>query len=172
MVDLGDPQQFELHYRRLAGGARAAANSVLKDPSAAEDVMQDVFAHLWHRPQAYDPRRGSLDTYVAMVARARAIDRWRSAKALERAAERAGREMGTRRHEDESAAEKVIGRERSRAALRALEDVPPDQREAILLSAEGLAQTEIAQATHVPLGTAKGRIRLGLQKARSALAAA
>jgi DNA-directed RNA polymerase specialized sigma24 family protein len=50
--------------------------------------------------------------------------------------------------------------------------VPPDQREAILLSAEGLAQTEIAHATHVPLGTAKGRIRLGLQKARSALAAA
>jgi RNA polymerase sigma-70 factor (ECF subfamily) len=172
MIDLEDPQQFDREYRRLASGARAAANSVLKDASAAEDVAQDVFMHLWRKPRAYDPRRGSLDTYVAMVARARAIDRWRSAKALERAAERAGHEPDVRTRDGESAAERVIRHEQSRAALKALRNVPADQREAILLGAHGLTQHEIAQVTRVPLGTAKGRIRLGLQKAHSSLAAA
>jgi RNA polymerase sigma-70 factor, ECF subfamily len=171
-MDLHDPHQFEHHYRRLAGGARAAANSVLKDPAAAEDVAQDVFLHLWQRPQSYDPSRGTLDTYVAMVARARAIDRWRSAKAQERAAERAGHEVSVHDREDESAAARAIRRERARAALRALGEVPKDQREAIVLSAHGHPQQDIARLTRVPLGTAKGRVRLGLQKARDALAAA
>jgi RNA polymerase sigma-70 factor (ECF subfamily) len=172
MTDLRDPDQFEHAYRRLAGGARAAANSVLKDPSAAEDVAQDVFMHLWQRPQAYDPRRGSLETYVSMVARARAIDRWRSARALERASERAGHEVLARERSGESADERAIRHEQSRDALHALRDVPAEQREAIVLTAHGLAQHEIASVTRVPLGTAKGRIRLGLQKARAALVAA
>ena len=128
--------------------------------------------HLWQRPHAYDPGRGSLETYVSMMARARAIDRWRSAKALERAAERAGQEVLSRERSAESADDRAIRREQSRHALRALRDVPAEQREAVVLTAQGLAQREIATATRVPLGTAKGRIRLGLQKARSALAAA
>ncbi len=83
-----DPREFSETYRRLAPVAVRAAERVLHDRAAAEDVAQDVFARLWERPQAYDPARGSLASYVAMVARSRALDRWRSRQAADAAAER------------------------------------------------------------------------------------
>jgi RNA polymerase sigma-70 factor (ECF subfamily) len=172
MIDLKDPQQYESAYRRLSPRVRAAANQVLHDPAAAEDVMQDVFMQLWQRPETYDPRRGSLDSYVSMVARARAIDRWRSTKALGRAVERTGEHSRADAAVQESAAEGAIRREQSRALLRALKTVPAEQREALVLTGHGLAQWEIARLTGAPLGTVKGRIRLGMRKARTTLVAA
>jgi RNA polymerase sigma-70 factor (ECF subfamily) len=172
MIDLKDPQQFARVYRSLSPGARAAANQVLHDPAAAEDVMQDVFTALWQRPDAYDPRRGSLDSYVCMVARARAIDRWRSDKALGRAVDRSGGNTRTVVSTQESAAEDALRREQSREIVQALKGLPEEQRRALVLTGHGLAQWEIAQLTGTPLGTVKGRIRLGLQKARANLAPA
>jgi RNA polymerase sigma-70 factor (ECF subfamily) len=67
----------------------------------------------------------------------------------------------------------VFRRERSHRVLRALEGLPTDQREAVLLAyGRGLTAQEIARAARVPLGTAKSRVRLGLEKAREGLAAA
>ena len=61
------------------------ALSVLKDPAAAEDVVQDLFLGLWRNPRSYDPTRGSLETYIGVLARSRAIDRSRSRGAREAA---------------------------------------------------------------------------------------
>jgi RNA polymerase sigma-70 factor (ECF subfamily) len=169
MTDLTDPIQFDRAYRDLAPGARRAALRVLGDQAAAEDVVQEVFMDLWQRPRSYDPRRGPLGSYVSMVARARAIDRWRASRALERAVDRSTREAGPPQSH-ESAAEGVLRRERSRQVLRALDRIPRAQREALLLTGTGLAHHEIAAATRTPLGTVKGRVRLGLDKARAALA--
>lgn len=169
--DLTDPSQFERAYRDLSPGARNAAARVLGDHAAAEDVVQEVFMDLWERPGAYNPARGPLGAYVAMVARARAIDRWRSGRALARAVDRSTQDASAPQAQ-ESAAEGVLRRERSRQVLRALEGIPKAQREALILTGTGLAHHEIARITRTPLGTVKGRVRLGMKKARTALSAA
>jgi RNA polymerase sigma-70 factor (ECF subfamily) len=173
MTDLRDPLQFNDAYRRLAPLALASANRVLRDEAAAEDVVQDVFMHLWLRPGVYDPARGSLASYVSMIARSRALDRWRTRHARESAVERSAEEVRVTHRPAESAAEPVMRRERSLRLLGALGELPRDQRDAVLLAyGRGLTAQEIAQASHIPLGTAKSRLRLGLRKARANLKAA
>lgn len=172
MTDLRDPLQFNDAYRRLAPLALAAANRVLRDEAAAEDVVQDVFMQLWLRPAAFDPARGTLTSYVTMLARSRALDRWRTRTAREAAVDRSADEVRVHQSDQESAAEPVMRRERSHKLLGALDGLPSDQRDAVLLAyGRGLTAQEIAQATNIPLGTAKSRIRLGLRKARETLQA-
>jgi RNA polymerase sigma-70 factor (ECF subfamily) len=169
MSDLRDPTTFDKAYRSHRPEAFAAALRILRDPIAAEDVVQEVFAQLWRRPQSYDQRRGSLGAYVALLARSRAIDHWRSQAVRDQAVERlsAGSEV---RHE-RSAAERAIEREGSARAVAILDPLPTRQREALLLSfASGLSAREIAAAVGVPTGTVKSRVRLGLKKLRGSLA--
>ena len=104
LTDLRDPRQFNDAYRRLAPVAFAAANRVLRDPAAAEDVVQDVFMQLWLRPSAYDPERGALARYVGMLSRSRAMDRWRSSSARDAAVERSAQEVRARRRRSSAAA--------------------------------------------------------------------
>ena len=68
---LRDPEAFSAAYKRLAPTARAAAEGVLRDAAAAEDVVQDVFCTLWVHPEGWSPERGSLTTYVRLMARSR-----------------------------------------------------------------------------------------------------
>jgi RNA polymerase sigma-70 factor (ECF subfamily) len=173
MTDLRDPTQFNEAYQRLFPLALAAARRVLRDEAAAEDVVQDVFMQLWLRPAMFDPERGSLSSYVTMLARSRAVDRWRSRAARESAAERSAEQDRVSTPNEEDAAEPVIRRERSRTLLTVLQGLPSDQRDAVLLAyGRGLTAQEIARATGIPLGTAKSRVRLGLRKAREGLQAA
>jgi RNA polymerase sigma-70 factor (ECF subfamily) len=166
--DLRDPRQFNDAYRRLAPLALASANRVLRDEAAAEDVVQDVFVQLWMRPGSYDRSRGSLASYVSMLARSRALDRWRSRNARQSAAERAEEEARAVAEPAESAADPVLRRETSSTLLGVLETLPGDQRDALLLAyGRGLTAQEIAKVRSVPLGTAKSRVRLGLRKARA-----
>ncbi len=168
--DLSTPAGFAGAFREHARPAFAAAVRVLGDAAAAEDVVQDVFFSLWREPAKFDARRGSLRTYVAMMARSRALDRLRTRGARESAAQRLQHEhdLGVRRAEPPDAV--VLRREGARQALRAVRDLPPAQREAVALSfAGGMSAREIAAATGVPLGTAKSRLRLGLVKARERL---
>src|SRR5688500_8639504 len=99
MIDLRDPTQFNDAYRELSTRALASANQVLRDEAAAEDVVQDVFMQLWLRPDAYDPARGSLASYVTMMARSRALDRWRTRSARESAVERSAEQVRGQREE-------------------------------------------------------------------------
>jgi RNA polymerase sigma-70 factor (ECF subfamily) len=170
--DLHDLRQFNEAYRRLAPLALASANRVLRDEAAAEDVVQDVFVQLWMRPHSYNPARGPLATYITMLARSRALDRWRSRSARQSATDRAEEEARAVAEPVESAAEPVMRREASSALLGVLEQLPGDQRDALLLAyGRGLTAQEIARVRRVPLGTAKSRVRLGLRKARANLEA-
>jgi RNA polymerase sigma-70 factor (ECF subfamily) len=162
---LNDPHAFERAYREHRAGALAAAHGVLRDPGVAEEVVQDVFAHLWNRPRAFDERRGSLRGYITMLARSRAIDRWRSQAAHESAVIRLG--TRTPAEHERSAADHAIERERARTAAADVDRLPKPQRDAILLTfAKGLTPTEIGAAIGVPPGTVKSRVRLGLDKLR------
>lgn len=173
-MNFRDPQVLSVAYKKHWRRAFAAANAVLRDEAAAEEVVQDVFMQLWHKPDQFDPRRASLGTFVSMMAQRRALDGWRSRRALHAAIERSGREQQlTHSRAEASAAEPVIAREEARQAVRALRVLPSDQREALVLAyGKGLTAREIARATGVPLGTAKSRVRLGLQRARMQLEAA
>jgi RNA polymerase sigma-70 factor (ECF subfamily) len=154
--DLADPVYFDEAYRSLAPHARAAALQVLHDPAAADDVVQDVFVRLWRNPRVYDPRRGALKPFVAMLARFRAIDRCRSAAALDAAVTRA-----------------AAAGDGATSAPAADEVLPREQLAAVVLSrGYGLTDWEVARTTGAPLGTTKSRVRIGVSKARSNLAAA
>ena len=170
MPDLRDPADFDRTYRRHSPAMLAAANRVLRDPAAAEDVVQDVFMHLWRKPRAFDESRGSLSGYLTMLARSRALDRWRSRSAREAAVERSAQEAAFAGPRQEDAAEPVIRMDSRRRVLAALKELPGEQREAVLLSfGGGLTAREIAEASELPVGTVKSRVLLGLMKARETL---
>lgn len=169
VASLTDPDAFREAYLLYGRRAFLAARRVLGDDARAEDAAQEAFIRLWTNPDGYSPARGDLGAYVAMMARSRALDLWRSEHARERAGERLM---------EVSAAEAGIGgdpadaverddlRATVRAAMRAL---PAAQREALVLSHwGGLTMAEIAKRTGVPLGTVKGRLRLGLEKLAAA----
>jgi RNA polymerase sigma-70 factor, ECF subfamily len=170
LPDLRDPEAFSATYRRLAPAAHAAALAVLRDREAAQDVVQDVFCALWTRPDAYRPERGSLTTFVQVMARSRALDRLRARAAARAALTRGAHEARAQPTSAEPPSETVIRRDSARAVLRALDRLPDGQRAAVLLHhVGGLTDGELARATQVPLGTAKSRIRLGTLRARDAV---
>jgi RNA polymerase sigma-70 factor (ECF subfamily) len=164
-MSLSNPEAFERAYREHRTAAFAAAVHVLRDPAAAEDVVQDSFMQLWNRPAAFDDRRGSLRSYITLLARSRAIDRWRTQGVQESTVERLSATLA--RDPEASAADRVIERDRSARAVSVIDRLPAPQREAVLLAfGGGLTTSEIATAVGVPLGTAKSRVRLGLAKLR------
>ena len=166
---LQEPAAFRDAYAELRPVALRVALSVLGDHEAAEDVVQDVFMQLWQRPASYDPARGSLRTYVAMLTRSRAVDRWRASATYRTALQRAAGELRGRPETSESAMERVIRRDGERKAVAAVHGLPGSQRDAVLLAAVGLTASEIAGIAGLPIGTAKSRVRLGLTKARARL---
>jgi RNA polymerase sigma-70 factor, ECF subfamily len=146
--------------------------SVLRDGEAAQDVVQDVFCAIWTNPEAYRPERGSLGTFVRIMARSRALDRLRARAAASAALNRDTDEARTRPAAAEPSSEEVIRRDNARAVLQVLDGLPAGQRAAVLLHhVSGLSDRELAAATAVPLGTAKSRIRLGTARVREAVAA-
>jgi RNA polymerase sigma-70 factor (ECF subfamily) len=160
-----DATSFERAYKEHRAVAFAAAVRVLRDPVAAEDVVQDSFALLWRRPRAFDARRGSLRSYIAMLARSRAIDRSRTEAVRAAAAERL--QASTESVHERSAADTAIERERAAKVVSLLDRLPEQQREAVLLAyGQELTGQEIGLLVGVPTATAKSRVRLGLQKLR------
>jgi RNA polymerase sigma-70 factor (ECF subfamily) len=173
MTVLASTSGFSAAYREHYPLAYSAAYRVLADAAAAEDVVHDVFAALWRDPSKFDPRRGSLPGYVAMMARSRAVDRVRSRNAGSAAVDRLAVLDADREDEVESPADFAVRREAAGRALAALAELPAAQRDAVLMAyGRGLSTAEIAKAAGVPLGTAKSRLRLGLQRTREAVATA
>jgi RNA polymerase sigma-70 factor, ECF subfamily len=169
MMNLADPAQFERVYDEHHRSVYAAAFRVLGTGAQAQDVVQDVFLRLWRRPGIYDPSRGDLGGYLRMMARSRALDLWREGQAAGRAQDRLKIVVAhAEPHEvDRPGRMAELGEERA-AVRRALGRLPLPQREALVLAYfGGLTAEEIARRVHVPLGTAKSRIRLGLDKLRA-----
>src|SRR5215207_11383252 len=87
-MNLREPHDFSRAYDEHNRAVYAAAHRVLGDHTLACDVVQDVFLRLWRRPQAFDPARGDLGTYLRMMGRSRAVDLWREAQTRGRASDR------------------------------------------------------------------------------------
>jgi RNA polymerase sigma-70 factor (ECF subfamily) len=169
-LDLRDPGQFDNAYRSHSRRVRAAAQRVLTDAGAAEDVTQEVFLRLWLRPELFDARRGSLAAFLCVMARSRALDRLRSEGALDRARLRLAQHRAI---EPRTAPDPVaeIERRDEREELRlAMLRLPEAQREALTLAyGSEMNSVEIARLTHVGRATARSRLRLGLGKLRADL---
>jgi RNA polymerase sigma-70 factor (ECF subfamily) len=139
---------------------------VLGSPADVEEVTNDVYAQVWQSAAAYQEVRGSVLTWVAMMARTRAIDRLRSG-ALRARAEQPLALADLRAGGSENASVSRLDGQRVRNAFRSL---PPEQREVVTLAYfSGMSHSEIAGNLRIPLGTVKTRIRLGISKLREYL---
>lgn len=140
-------------------------------PDGAEDVVQDSFLGLWRSAARYQRGRGSVRAWLLGIVHNRSIDALRAGRKRER--RRAGIEHIEERLDGGQALEDdLVRREQGGEVRDALSDLPVDQRRVLLLAYfGGLTQAEIAEELDVPVGTVKGRARLGLAKLRDALEA-
>ena len=169
-MDLSDPRQFEDAYKLHATRVRSAAQRVLADAAAAEDVAQEVFVRLWQRPALFDSERGSLAAFLSVMARSRALDRLRADDARNRARDRLGELHVIAPPPEDGPAEAVLRRAEHDQLVDALRRLPPAQRETVALAyGAELNSAEIASRMNVGRATARSRLRLGLGKLRADL---
>jgi RNA polymerase sigma-70 factor (ECF subfamily) len=169
MHEAAEAGSFADIYEEHARGVYSTALRVLGRAADAEDVTQDVFLRLWQSPGLFDPRRSPLGAFLRLMARSRALDVWRQqqagARARDRLEHRSKRDDVRRDERPDEAAELDEQRRLIRQALRRL---PPEQREALVLAYwGGLTGRELAARTGLPFGTARSRVRLGLEKMRA-----
>jgi RNA polymerase sigma-70 factor, ECF subfamily len=169
LVALGDHDAFIVVYDRHAHAALGAALRITRSREAAEEIVQETFVDLWRRASNYTPARGSLRTFVLAIVRNRAIDALRSESTRSR---RSTSDEGLEeRHEAPERTDLEATRREEAASVRAaLDTLPQGQSRAIELAFfAGLSHSEIAAQLEMPIGTVKGRIRLGFQKLRDEL---
>jgi RNA polymerase sigma-70 factor (ECF subfamily) len=168
-VQHGDPRAFELLYDRHGGAAFSLAYRITGNRAAAEDVSQEAFLSIWRSKMRYQPERGSVRTWVLGIVHNRAIDGLRRSLVHER--RRASAEGIEERQEAPERTEvEAARREEARHVQGALEALPEDQRRTIELAYfGGFSHSQIAEMLGTPIGTVKGRMRLGLQKLRQQL---
>ncbi|MCM1972892.1 sigma-70 family RNA polymerase sigma factor [Streptomyces sp. G1] len=167
----GDESALAEVYAAYLPLVRRIAVRVTRTPGAAEDVAQEVFAQLWSRPYAYDPGRGTLRTWLSLLAHRRAVD-WVRGEARHRKhahadddALRTVPEPGPRPDET------VVDRERSLLLHSALAELPEPQREVVHLAYfAGRTYRQAAVELGIPEGTAKSRLRTALRSLAETLA--
>jgi RNA polymerase sigma-70 factor (ECF subfamily) len=138
----------------------------------AQEIVQDVFLQLWRSAGQFDPGRGSFGAWFTAIARHRVLGRLRAQSRLRRFAVADAIELALAQAPDPSPSiEEMAERaESADAAVRALHSLPPEQRRVLVLAYfGGMSQSEMARHLDIPLGTVKKRIRLGMQKLRTAL---
>ncbi len=169
LVSRGEADAFEVVYERHCGVAFSLAYRMCGARSAAEDVVQEAFLSLWRSGARYDRTRGSVRTWVLGIVHNRAIDSLRRSVVHDR-----------RRASDEGIEERFEARERTEVEVArrdeatdvraALQTLPTEQSKVIELAYfGGFTHTEIAAMLNTPIGTVKGRMRLGLEKMRDRL---
>jgi RNA polymerase sigma-70 factor (ECF subfamily) len=165
-----DSGAFTMLYDRYSRMAFGLAYRMLNDPSAAEDVVQEAFLAVWRQADTFREERSAVRTWVLSIVHHRAIDRLRrGAAAREVSADVPDREAD--RADDSVDVEHEVGALiEARQVRSALDMLPAEQRRAIEMAYfAGLSHSEIAGELRVPLGTVKGRLRIGLQKMRALL---
>jgi RNA polymerase sigma-70 factor (ECF subfamily) len=164
----GDLGALDRLYEQHGAMAFSIAYRITGDRSAAEDVVQDAFLGAWRNAARYADARGSVRTWLLSIVHHRAIDAIRRRRPT---VELPGSEaiLPDALTLPDAWGDVALSLDRE-AVLMALTRISEVQREAIELAYfGGLTQTEIAERTGVPLGTVKGRLRLGLQGLRAAL---
>jgi RNA polymerase sigma-70 factor (ECF subfamily) len=169
LVRRGDARAFEVVYERHSGAAFSLAYRMCGTRAVAEDVVQESFLSLWRSGARYDRGRGSVRTWVLGIVHNRAIDALRRSVVHDR--RRASDEGIDERFEARERTDVEVARLDEAAEIReALKTLPSEQSRVIELAYfGGFTQSEIATMIDTPIGTVKGRMRLGLEKMRAQL---
>jgi RNA polymerase sigma-70 factor (ECF subfamily) len=163
------PEALSVLYGRYASTLMALCHRILGGASEAEEVLQEVFLHVWNQAGRYDAGRSSVSTWLVLIGRSRAIDRLRTRKVVERTHESAAQRDPVR-HASPEGAESVFIHERRERVRGEMGKLPPEQRQVLEMAFyEGLSQSEIAAKADLPLGTVKTRTLLAMKKLRGAL---
>jgi RNA polymerase sigma-70 factor (ECF subfamily) len=170
LVQGGDPRAFELLYDRHGGAAFSLAYRMVGNRASAEDITQEAFLSIWRSRLRYDQARGSVRTWVLGIVHNRAIDGLRRTMVHDR--RRASMDGVEERFEARERTDvEAARREDARSVRSALAALPEDQRRTIELAYfGGFSHSQIAELLNEPIGTVKGRMRLGLEKLRRQLA--
>ena len=166
LVAATDPDAFEVIYDRHCEAVYSLAYRIVGRRSAADDVCQEAFMAAWRSGGSYDAAVGSVRSWLLTIAHHRAID------VIRRATRHEERQTFDERAADLVAADDdteraVLRRAESDATRLLLAELPGEQRQVIELAFySGFSHGEIAAAVGLPLGTVKGRMRLGLEKMR------
>jgi RNA polymerase sigma-70 factor (ECF subfamily) len=150
---------YDAHHRQAIG----LAYRLLGDLGDAEEAIQEVFLSAWRSGHTYDPSRGSTHTWILSMVRNRCIDvlRARKRRPVQPLAE------GLDPPDTSDVPTEAVSNVDAAAARVALDALPPEQKQAIELAYfAGLSHSEIAAQLAAPIGTVKGRIRLGLDRLR------
>jgi RNA polymerase sigma-70 factor (ECF subfamily) len=169
LVQRGDPRAFELVYDRHSGAAFSLAYRMVGRGNVAEDVVQEAFLSIWRSGARYERARGSVRTWVLGIVHHRAIDQLRRSSVHDK--RRASDEGLEERLESGERTDTEVARREEAASIRsAMDTLPADQSHVIELAYfGGFTHTEIAGILEAPVGTVKGRMRLGLEKLRNQL---
>lgn len=165
LVQRGDEQAMASIFDRYSKVVYSVALRVLRDPTAAEDVLQEIFMQIWRNPDGFVATRGSLGGWLAVVSRNRSIDALRRRRPTDNIDEMPLASSYNLANEAEihSMMEKAKG---------IIHQLPAEQRKTIEMAFfDGLTHSEIAEMTGDPLGTVKTRIRSALLTLRKAFQA-
>jgi RNA polymerase sigma-70 factor, ECF subfamily len=167
-----DQSALSTLYDRYARIVYAIADRSLRSPEETEEIVLDVFAQVWRIADRYDPTQSRADTWLFMLTRSRVLDRLRQ---LQRRQPASGQLLDISEIQTPAAGvdpvEAAVVSERREQVTTVLCQLPKEQQLVLELAYyQGLTHREIAAHTGLSLGTVKTRIRLGLNKLRSALA--
>jgi RNA polymerase sigma-70 factor (ECF subfamily) len=165
LVEASDAEAFATLYDRHSRAAFSLAYRMMGDRQAAEDLAQDAFLKVWRNASSYRAERGSVRTWILSIVHNRGIDQLRSLASRRRTQDRV-EASAPRSQQSEAFAEAWRNSQRDQVR-EALDTLPPEQLKILELAYfSGYTHVEISKLLGLPLGTVKGRMRLGLKKIR------
>jgi RNA polymerase sigma-70 factor (ECF subfamily) len=165
----GDTAALSCIYEQTVAQIFRIARFILRSREDAEEIVCDVYTHAWQTARNYDPTRGSVMAWLAIMARNRSVDRLRQRRKWSTRADAAQQPADW--PGGEASPEEILAQFQSGSAVhRALESLSPERRRLIALAFfHGLSHQEIADTTGMPLGTVKSHVRRALCMLKAAL---
>jgi RNA polymerase sigma-70 factor, ECF subfamily len=165
LVEAADAEAFATLYDRHSRAAFSLAYRMMGERQASEDLMQDAFLKVWRSAKSYRAERGSVRTWILSIVHNRGIDQIRSHASRRRTQDKI-EASAPRSQPSEGFAETLRNSQRDQVR-EALDTLPPEQLKILELAYfSGYTHVEISDLLRLPLGTVKGRMRLGLKKIR------
>jgi RNA polymerase sigma-70 factor (ECF subfamily) len=165
LVEAADAEAFATLYDRHSRAAFSLAYRMMGERQASEDLMQDAFLKVWRSAKSYRAERGSVRTWILSIVHNRGIDQIRSQASRRRTQDKI--EASAPRSQPSEAFAETLRNSQRDQVREALGTLPPEQLKILELAYfSGYTHVEISDLLRLPLGTVKGRMRLGLKKIR------